>query len=100
MSARQSRSHKRRHGPAPVRRTGSLLSSSLPSRGVVTFAAVGLFTATLTLYWPTRAFDFVWDDLAYHLAANNGLMGGDTATFWRQPYKDFYSPVTYTTWTY
>ena len=21
-------------------------------------------------------------------------------TFWRQPYKDFYSPVTYTTWTW
>jgi protein O-mannosyl-transferase len=59
---------------------------------------LALFVFCLAFYAQTWSHYFVWDDLAYHLAANDALMNGDTGAFWSRPYQDFYSPVVYTVW--
>ena len=65
-------------------------------------AALGflLFAFSLASYWNSRSFEFVWDDQPYNLAGNPALMNRDYAAFWKQPYRDFYIPVSYSVWTW
>ena len=71
-----------------------------PPRSARRFALVALllFLLTVSLYWGTRGYEFVWDDQPLNLAGNQELMRNHHGFFWTRPYRGLYVPVAYSTW--
>ena len=93
MSRRRVRTN--RHQP-PANRGAARQASRRPHSQC--WVVLALFLFCLAFYAQTWRHDFAWDDVAYHLAANEALMNGDASAFSSRPYQDFYSPVVYTVW--